>query len=291
MTRTEATCRRAVASLLGIPLLVACAGSPQHEPGPDPALVDRVAEVLEGRYTNHAQWQAQDTDESGPVTLEIGRIPVADAGRVGLGMTQSRPGSRARTFLLELEPDPRPDRLTGRFRPETSGDRWCPLEVMVRNDGFLARTDAATCRFGGDSGHALVKEIAHDGTRLVIGDRILAADNQPMGADRILQFDRIHRFTGWAGVRESAEDWRIAAELDLASDGWVSEPTDGAGMALGIKLRLGAYRWREDAPVVLRLTATDAETGELLGQSWADADARSIGLALPALQVGLWREK
>lgn len=272
-------------------VLAACGGTPERDDAVDPTLVDRVADVLAGQYTNHAQWQTEsERPDSGPVVLEISRIPDAGMDRVALRMVQSRPESPARAFVVELAPDTRPQRLVGRFRPEAPGSRWCPLDVTVRNDGFVARTDAATCRFGGDDGHGLIKEFAHDGHRLVIGDRIVAGTgDRPVGDDRVLHFDRVYRFGGWAGVQESEDNWRIAGEIDLASDGRVIEPTDAAGMDLGIHLRLGAYRWSEDAPLVLRLTASNAESGELLGQAWADMDARSIGLALPDVQVGLTR--
>ncbi|MDT8408769.1 MAG: hypothetical protein RQ741_04140 [Wenzhouxiangellaceae bacterium] len=268
-------------------VLSACAVPEKSEMQADDSRLaaERVARILVGRYAG------RDNDDT-LVRLQA-RVQSREAGGVVMQMLQQSGDQAARSFLLGFRPTSMPNRLVGRFAPLAAdgGELGsCPIEVLIREDGFVARTDAQSCRFGSDDqASALVKEIAHDGRRLVIGDRVLdPASGEPLMADRVLEFQRVRTFQGWVGVRDAPDSsWRLAERVQLDSDGSTLVPDDAAAMTLGVALDLAPYQPRADAAAVLRLRAFDADSGALLGQAWADSAATRIGLALPDLQIGL----
>lgn len=282
-----------VSAMLALALAAGCATTEtEWAERPGPGLIDEVAAVLVGDYSNHAQWQREGAAGGGPIELRVWREPIDDPASAALRLSQSRPGQAPRVFQVTLAPDQRPDVLAGQFAPVADDGRVrrvCPMSFTVRRTGFVGETDPESCQFG-DTGRrtGLIKEIAHDGRQLVIGDRLVSvATGEPVGEDRILRFDRVRPFSGWAGVREDGGDWRLAESIHLLSDGAGARPKDAAGMDLGIRLELAPYFWRDDGPALLRLTVIDLENGDTLGQAWADISAEQIGLALPDLQVGL----
>lgn len=277
--------------------LAGCAAPVDRETA-EPALgsAERVARMLAGSYAGRSSAGATDADSAELVRLDA-RIQRIATGGVEMAMSQREGDGAARNFILILSPTSVAMRLEGAFSPLDPQDRpagSCPIEVTVRSDGFVARTDPGTCRFGtGDEEVALIKEIAHDGQTLVIGDRVVDPESgETRMSDRVLRLERVRGYSGWVGVRDSdvhepGGDWRMADELRIQSDGLGLDPEDAAGMPLGVTLDLAPYRIRNGEPPVLRLRVFDSTTGELLGQSWADPLATRIGLALPALQVGL----
>ncbi|MEM7054648.1 MAG: hypothetical protein AAF446_08890 [Pseudomonadota bacterium] len=290
---------------LAVVIMTGCATVDSPGPASDDfrltqaAQADQIARLMTGRYIG-LPMSASAEPSSGLIRLDIEIDPGSSATQAVVRMRQSDPGATApREFLLAFRPEAvstepvLPNRLQGEFAPlNASGQpvRSCPMDVMVFADGFVAETRTINCRFNSVDGEvALKKEIAHDGQRLVIGDRLEVADTgQPVGTDQIIQFDRIQTYTGWAGVRDSADaDWRLAGEFALESSGGRFVPQDAGGMDLNIAIELAPYRWNVDEPSVLRLRAFDLESGQILGQSWANANASQIGLALPNLQVGL----
>ena len=301
-------------AVLGLSLLAGCA---TIEPADNDAQAaaesgfrqaDRAARIMVGRYIGlpvvEADAENQNTDrDSELVLLEVSVDPASTPGQAVVRIRQRaamEASASARQFLLSFRPTGAEaenvlaaNRLQGGFAPLNAAGqvvRSCPLEIIVQPDGFVAQTRAADCRFAGGNGEVtLIKEIAHDGQRLVIGDRLLdAGSGEPVAPDQIIQFDRIQIFSGWAGVREDASsDWRLASDFRIESTGIDSVPTDAGGMDLGVSVEIAPYRWRADEPSVLRLRAFDLETGQLVGQSWANWNASQIGLALPNLQIGL----
>ena len=282
-------------SAAGLAALVAMAGcaatdtQPLPEPGQRP--VERVAQMLAGNYAGMAARVGGD-NESDSLTRLKARVERVAADGVAVGLEQRTGNGEPRNFRLIFQPTALATRLEGSFSPlgprgETAGK--CPLEISVQSDGFVARTSAATCRFGqGSDAAALIKEIAHDGERLVIGDRVVHPDTgESRMPDRVLELQRVHRFVGWAGVRDGGESWRVAEDIELESDGLEVQPGDAGGMTLGLALELAPYRVRDDQPPVLRLRVFDTGSGDLLGQAWADPAATRIGLALSDVQVGL----
>lgn len=276
-------------AILLIVVLSGCAAPSSDERATEAGLgpAERVAAMLEGRYAG----RLRDAPDSGAVVVDVRTERVGVDG-VELVMTQSGAGSDARAFGLRLEPTRVATRLGGRFAPLNSQGTAlgsCPLSVTVRSDGFVAATDAATCRFGaGTDSRALIKEIAHNGQRLVIADRVvMPASGEPVGDDQVLELVRVRAYEVWAGVRDGAgEAWRIAQTLEVFSDGAEHRPIDAAGMPLGFSFELAPHSIRAEQPPVLRLRVFD-ERGDLLAQAWSEAGASRLGVARPDLQIGI----
>ncbi|MCA1778805.1 MAG: hypothetical protein LC637_05345 [Xanthomonadaceae bacterium] len=290
---------------MSIGLLSACAveqqGGPQKsaQSARDSAAgLAYVAGLLEGRYAGVASTVSNEqTGIAGqvpdPVLVRMA-VQVVEGGAEGVvvRLEQRSDDAAARIFRLTFRPSALATRLIGRFAPLDAQGRElgsCPIEIQIRENGFVARTAAESCAFGHGQTTSLVKEIAHDGQTMVIGDRVLDSDSgRSMLPDQILELERVHSFRGWIGVRETDEGpWRINHPIELDSDGGELRPDDAAGMSMGIALDLAPYRARRDEPPVLRLRAFDLETGTLLGQAWTDLGATRIGIALSGLQVGL----
>ena len=286
--------RLAGAGIVVMLVVAGCVATNQQQgPEPEPALgpAERVAQMLAGSYAGMAS-RGSDGNDSDSLTRLDARVEQVSADGVAVRLEQRTGDGEPRNFRLILKPTALATRLEGSFSPlgprgEPAGE--CPLEVSVQSDGFVARTSAETCRFGRDGdAAALIKEIAHDGDRLVIGDRVVDPENgEPRMPDRVLELQRVHRFVGWAGVLDGSGSWRVAEDIELESDGLGREPEDAGGMTLGLALELAPHYVRDDQPPVLRLRVFDTASGELLGQAWADPAATRIGLALPDVQVGL----
>lgn len=291
------TDRRIVNLAWPVCLIVALAGcmtdsQPQssqapQQPGLGPA--ERVASLLDGEYA------AMATGEPASTVRLIARVLEVTPEGVIVDLRQATAGQDPRRFRLVLGPTRVASRLQGRFSPlDQAGQRLgeCPIEVLLQTGGFIARTDAATCRFGPPGQRvALIKEIAHNGAALVVADRVVAVESgESQGPDRVLRFQPVSRFSGWAGVREEGGAWRIARALEIASDGVLIRPRDAGDMPLGIELELAPHEIDDDARSVLRLRVFDAASGALLGQSWADPRALALGIAVGDVQVGLNRQ-
>lgn len=293
MNPTERLRRAALAGSLLL-LLAACTtpvpgGGRGSAAEQRPVAVEPVVAMLVGEYAG-VSWL--EGEPAAPVRIRIDRISAA-SGVAVLQMRQFDAAGVERRFRIGLEATELATRLAGSFEPLSDDDRAlgrCALELIVRGQGVLARTDASSCQFGsGDGALALIKEIAHDGDRLVIADRVVAAGtDRAIQADRMLEAVRVREFRAWAGSRDSADEpWRMAGDVELRSDATSVRPRDAAGMPLGVELDLGLHRVSAQGPTVLRLRAFGIESGELLGQAWADPGAVRLGLALPQLQVGL----
>lgn len=284
--------------LAGFVVVLAGCAAPVDREVEEPRLAsaERVARMLAGSYAGRSTAVGPETDSAELVRLDA-RVERIASGGVETSIAQRRGDGDVRDFIVVFSPTAVATRLEGSFSPlDAQGRRVgsCPIEVTVRSDGFVARTDAATCRFGAGAGEvALIKEIAHDGQKLVIGDRVVDPESgEGRMPDRILELQRVRDYAGWVGVRESGAPesggaWRIAEIISIRSDGLGLDPEDAAGMPLGVTLDLAPYRVRVGESPVLRLRVFDTASGELLGQSWADPLATRIGLALPVVQVGL----
>jgi hypothetical protein len=283
---------RSIAALVLCGLMLsACTSTPErpdNQPlGLNPLLAE-LANALPGRYASLASGDGENEDA---LSLRVERESLLDPDRVAFMLTQSQPGQADRRFLLGLEPTVEQGRFEGRFAPiGRSGEisRHCRMSFQLREDGFSGQTQAEECRFGeGDQATGLIKEIAFDGRQLVIGDRLVQLPAGSAAApDQVHAFFRVRHFDGWAGRLEGG-DWRRASSYSLSSDGGYVEPTDAAGMSLGVGLEL--HRHRLPQGHILRLSAIDLESGVVIAESWADPDAEALGLALPDLQVGINR--
>lgn len=232
--------------------------------------------------------------EGGPsalVRMQV-RLEGVEAGGAVLGMVQSGVDG-PRRFRLELQPTRLATRLSGSFAPLDAAGRplgSCPLSVSVRSSGFVASTSAESCRFETDGRSVgLVKEIAHDGSRMIIADRVVEAPGgSGLQPDRFIEFQRVRAFEGQIGVRDGTDGaWRVGRPFELRSDGVGREPSDAGDMPLGVRVELAPYVARDGAATALRLRVFDADSGDLIGQAWADPAAAQLGIALPTVQVAL----
>lgn len=286
---------RSAALAISCLALVGCTvtDSPKRDPVDTDGLMllEQIGRSLPGSYSNHAQWRAEPQDADAPVVLEVLPDPVVDPGRLRFRLVQQQGDAPLRSFTLTLGRAPGESRLTGEFAPlDRAGEarRACAMDFIVRGEGLVGETDPLSCRFGaGESATGLLKEIAIDGRRIVIADRVVRLPSgEPVASDQILVFDRIRRFAGWAGVREEG-GWRLSQNVQLHSGGGRAQPRDAGGMSLGLGLELAYHVWREDQPPILRLAVSSLENGQLIGYAWADPDAAQIGLAVDDVQVGL----
>lgn len=290
--RMNRACRIAP-PLLALGLIAGCATTPEPETRPDQRahpVLQELAGLLPGYYVTPARAGGGQR-----LALEVASDPTASPHELRLLMVQKhldQPDQASRQFEWLLEaPDHVQDRLQGSFAPmDAAGrvQRRCSMQVNLRRDGLTAQTNPAECSFGqGDRMTGLLKEIAFDGTQLVIGDRLVSLPaGEPVGNDQVTRFMLSRQFSGWAGVRDGS-DWRMASTIGLRTGQTEILPHDAAGMELGLSVTLNHYLMSRGERIKLRMTVSDSETGELLGEAWADADARSIGIALPDLQVGL----
>lgn len=277
-----------LAALAAIALAGCASTAPTSDDTRDqpPPILRQAAAGLPGEYVS-----IRDGDR----TVQRLRIETRSAtapNALGLLMVQTdRDGSNARRFGLQLEPTDVDHRLAGNFAildGRGQSRRSCPMRFHVTGEGLVGETDPESCEFGeGDEAVGVLKEIAFGGRRITIADRLVDPDSQAsLGADQVIRFLPAVEFSGWLGVRESS-DWRVAREFSIRV-GQRLEPLDAADMSLGLALALDYYRMeREDAAPMLRLTVVDAESGEVIAESWAEPGSGSIGLALEELQVGL----
>lgn len=283
--------RAPVAMLAGLLAVVlsGCAATTTTESASEaqpPPLLRQLAAGLPGEYVS-----VRETDGSAQ-RLRIDARAGSKARSVGLLMIQSdRDGSNERRYGLQLEPTEVDNRLAGRFAIlDRNGQarRSCTMRFHVTSQGLVGQTDPESCQFGeGEESVGVLKEMAIQGRRLTIADRLVdPASGNSLGTDQVIRFLPAVAFSGWLGVREGG-DWRVAQDFSLRIGDRV-EPLDAADMSLGVAVSLDYYRMeRASATTMLRLTATDIETGEVVAESWAEPGSGSIGLALPKLQIGL----
>jgi hypothetical protein len=285
---------RLAAALAAVLLLAGCATAPDPSPpvarpGSD-AVIDALVDRMTGRYIGRA-----GTDSQPSVRLQVRPQSAPGTRPARLELIQSQGEGPPRRFLLALVASPTvPTRLAGAFSPlDRAGQAVgeCPMAGSISDDGVVLTTSAESCRFGASGEEvALIKEIAFDGRRVIIGDRVLRGDGQAAVQDTLLEFLPLQRYSGWAGRRDrEAGPWRRASDLTVISDGVSVSLSDAGGMTLDVELELAPYWADADAEPMLRLRAFEASTGELLGQAWADPGTSRLGLAVGDLQVGLER--
>lgn len=169
----------------------------------------------------------------------------------------------------------------------------CAMRFRVRDGLLSGETDPDQCRFGsGESGVGLLKEVALDGSRIVIADQLIDFSGQESDTPDVLRLYRLESFQGQVRVRDQAEGgWRTANTVQLETGARPIEPTDAADMTLGVSVRLELIQGQQPAYPLLYLQAADAETGKVLGQAWADPQAWRLGLALERVQIDLEKRR
>lgn len=269
--------------------LAACAvDQPRSTPArerPTPAL-QQIAARLPGEYVSVQS-------EGRPVqTLLVEQRGDNNDDSLALSLIQSAEGDGQRRYYgLELEPSDIDNRLTGRFALLGSGGsvrKSCPMQFHITRRGLVGETTPDSCRFGdGENEIGLLKEFAFDGRGITIGDRLVnLQSDQGQGGDQIIDFLPARDFNGWLGTFEGGE-WRVARDFTLRT-GEREVPLDAADMDFGVVLALNYYRMEESGrEILMRLTVTDRESGQVVAETWAEPGSGTLGIALPDLQVGL----
>lgn len=269
-------------------LLAGCAAT-SETPGPseEPSgVLQQIGARLPGNYISIRR------EDRPSQSLLVERRASSEPGSLALSMIQTdADGGNVRRYGLILEPGAIENRLEGRFAllgENGQTRRSCSMAFHLTGKGLVGETDPASCRFGeGPEMVGLLKEIAFDGRRISIGDRLVDPQSGELrGDDRVIHFLPAPAFSGWLGVREG-EEWRVARDFSLKM-GERIEPIDAAEMSLGVAVELDYYRMeRGDADTLMRLTVTEPSTGKVIAESWSEPGSGTIGLALPDLQVGL----
>ena len=285
-----------LATLVLALFLIGCAGlerqpATNHAAPTDLVLLE-LAERLPGRYGTAA------APDSGSGTRQIAvLLDAAGPDRITLVLSQQGSAGTTRDSVLMLartEP-PSPDWLDGSFVPlDTSGNPGslaCQMRFRVRPDGLIGETDPDQCRFeSGGQSIGLLKELAFDGSRLLIADQLIdVADGSALHDPDVLRLHRLGRFAGRARIRDGGTDWRVASPVEVDAGGSLVEPLDASGMSLGVVIDLDLVEGSEVGQPLLALRVLSENEDQVLGQAWADPETERIGLALPGVQISLVR--
>ncbi len=201
-----------------------------------------------------------------------------------------------RGFLLVFERAVSVDQITANFiplQPDGSvSQQSCRMQFRLLPGLLTGETEPQNCRFGeGENSIGLLKEIALSDRQIIIADRLIASTGS---VDRTTDILRLHRLDSFSGSlrRRVADDqsWRLSEPVLLDVAGATVEPIDAASMSLDVQIRLLLVEGREAGAPLLYLQATDPASGRVIGQSWADAQVRQIGMALDIIQVNFVRQ-
>lgn len=251
--------------------------------------LEALAARMPGRYG-----AARRLDEESPGVQMTLSARFGDNSDLLLELREERE-SRQRGFILALERVGPSPFIPGRFIPlqsdGTASARGCRMRFRLRGDVISGETDPAQCRFGtGEQAVGLLKEIALDGSQIVIADQLSTPGGDADAEPDILRLHRLGEFRGQVRVRDrDGSGWRTAERMAVDVGGRRIEPVDAAGMSLGILVGLDLIAGQQPGEPLLYLQVTEARTGQVLGQSWGEPQAARIGLALERVQVDLER--
>lgn len=279
--------------MLTVSVLIGCAATPSTSPVDTNVTPERgPAETLQ--FFERMVGKYQSTG-SVPVSLEVeayGGNPPSQARRLLWTQSESHDPQNARVFLIGMTTTP--SGLSGEFAPAVGGViseircrlQWRALPSGIGRVQLLGNTLDQSCRFGqGNQSRVLRKEIVFDGSTLRIADQVIREGASRTALDAPIQrseFVKVLPVSVRAGVKEGAE-WRVAHDALIDTDGIRRAPTDAAGMSLGFGVSLRMER--VDDRLQWRLVISDEQSGEVLGQTWADARAQHLGWASETIQV------
>lgn len=285
---------QALVLLAGALLLSACAAPAGREEAPAGPMafigqLDELVSRLPGRY---GAARRLDLDQTGTRMSLSAR---SGAGAELLLEFREDLDNPQRGFVLTLDAGGASPFIAGSFVPlradGTLSAHTCPMRFRVRDGLLSGQTDPQQCRFGtGAESVGLLKEVALDGSRIVIADQLIGVDGNVGEPADILRLYRLERFQGQVRVRDEAwpeSGWRTSTEVQLETGADAVEPVDAANMGLSVLLRLALIQGQQPGSPLLYLQASDAETGTVLGQAWSDRQALRLGLALDQVQVDL----
>lgn len=249
---------------------------------------------FEGVY-DQARQAGQTSGLELAIEFHSGGIAGAEDNSQALLLRQRDVQGNERPFVLAWQATDEDPLHQAYFAPLDSRDGQargrCPLTARLTQAGLSAETEVENCRFGeGSSQTALHKEIALDGTQLVIADRVLSLeDTTPLQDDVVLRLFRRQRFE-WRAIDRSDGGQRLAAPGVIDTAGHAIALSDAAGMALPFRLQLRYYQLGRSETVVLRLSILD-ETGDVVAESWGDHESTALGIATDTIEVALQRTR
>lgn len=285
--------------------LGACAQVP---PAPDPPAATAVPDIS-GDYSNFGQAFAADAPET-TWDLRIRPLP-GHADRAFLVTRTYRETGESQTRLYQFDPvaggglelrialltegqdDLDSDALLnwakGQFDP------GCVLDMVQSPAGWRGRTKPETCRLEhpleGEFG--VLQEIELQAERVNIEIRLSGPDGAEV-SQSIQEFDRVHEYRAWAGLRRFDADGNTSELVHsdtvlLRSDGRRQRLSEHQGPPMEISLQMTLLEWQPGEPDYLRLDVYEPESGALMGYYWARPDAANIELNSDWLQV--WAER
>lgn len=273
-------------------LLSACATPPGRDEAPAGSIakigqLDELAARLPGRYG-----AARRLDEDDAGTRMVVSARSGDNAALVLELREELE-DRQRGFVLTLDAGGASPFIAGSFVPlqadGTLSAHNCPMRFRVRDGLLSGQTDPQQCRFGtGADGVGLLKEVALDGSRIVIADQLIGPGESGADPPDILRLYRLERFQGQVRVRDGAGlDWRTSSRVQVEVGANPVEPVDAANMGLAVLIRLALIQGQQPGSPLLYLHLAEADSGTVLGQAWADPQALRLGLALDEVQVDL----
>ncbi|HMA99221.1 MAG TPA: hypothetical protein VKO38_07195 [Wenzhouxiangella sp.] len=287
--------RRCLAVALSAILLAACTTPATRNQSsvvnvPGASQLEVFVTALPGRFLSATRL---DQPEAG-VMMAVNVREIADDA-IALEFSEQQE-ARQRGFVLVLERNSSLPFIEGQFTPVqadgTLSTRTCPMRFRLLQGLLSGETDPLTCRFGdAENSVGLLKEVALTGNQIIIADQLLGPGQSADDAPDVIRLHRMASFRANVRSRESSEAaWRVAEPLDLAAGASAYEAVDAAGMGLDVAVRLRLVQGLQPGDPLLYLQLNNTSTGAVMGQAWADAQARRIGLALDQAQIDLIRQ-
>jgi len=289
------------------------------------AQFNQISLMLPGQYGNYEQFHSREqtavntsatTKTVPPPLLSLSITPMEDLSNqldylVEQRARDAKTGSRAFLWRLMILNNALVLRIVPRDRSDAAP---CEIRLTAITGGYAGQSEPGQCAPGGAAEQqlGLLKKIVIEPGRISLSDQVVYLDTRQVRLESQLEFQRIKPFSGWAGVRDDAGEWRLAQAFTLHNDGDEVSLLGRDGEPLGLRLQLARIRYREDRDPILRLALWREQrnvaaagvgaqgTGEtddagtetvarwqMVGYAWADPTARQIGLNLDWFQAGL----
>jgi len=277
--------------VLLFPMVIAGCATTQTTPtSPDP--IQRQAPPLEAfdRWVGEYAQAAPNR-----LSLTIERLPSADgmSHRYQLVQKVADQSSAPRQFMVELGAmsqgiESRFSVLSNNAQTMSCAMSWQVVANDAGQNALFGTTSVDTCQFSNQNQRlGLLKEFSFDGQTLSIADQVIDLEtNRAHVPAQVTSFHRIIEFGGWL-AKADGDEWRVAEEIRIPSDGQRRAIEDAADMPLGVAISIerrvmeGQLRWV--------MVLSDAAGDEVIGQAWTSEDATHIGWADDRFQVELSR--
>lgn len=274
-------------------------GGPARPPSTTPTAsitdtqLNQISLLLPGRYGNFQQFHGQSQSTDGAkvplLSLEIS-TPEDLSDRLDFSVTQETRNNSAdqggtRGFLWQVVPTER--LLVLRITPRARNAQPCDVPLQAVEGGFAGQSDPRLCTVPSQQGPQLGirKEIAIKPGSITLADQVIDLTSGQTKLNSRLEFQRMHEFIGWAGVKDESGEWQLAQAFQLHNDGAQVLLRGITGQSLGVRLQLARVKYRDDQPAILRLAVYKED--EIVAYGWADPNSPQVGINLDWFQAGL----